>query len=165
MTEGALVAARYLDGRVTKGRAIDFAANADLTLIASGNDEEVRIPAGELKALFFIKDIEGNPEREERKSFRDSQLLGKRVWVIFHDGEEMAGWSQSFRRGKHGFYLFPTDPRSNIEMAYVFGHATREVLEETAAETASRKYQVRIEQRRGGYISREDWDDFLTSSR
>lgn len=158
---GALVVARHLDGRVTKGYAVSFEPTTEIVLRTEPGGEVVRVPTGELKAVFFVKDLEGDPKREERRAFTDSQLLGKRIWVEFADSEQMAGWSQSFRRGTEGFYLFPADPESNIEMAYVFTHATSSVLVESAAEHAARAFRDRLLRRTGGRISPEDWDRFL----
>lgn len=163
--KGALIVARRLDGGLAKGHAVLFEPGAEVVLEAEPGRAEVRVPAADLKAVFFVKDLQGDPTREDGRSYRDSQLLGRRVWVDFADGEQMAGWSLSYRRGCEGFYLFPTDPGSNIEMAWVYAHAVRAVLTESAAEAASREWADQVRGRQFGRISPEDWNQFLDDSR
>lgn len=160
--QGALIVARRLDGRLSKGRVMSFEPATEI-VVAREDGFVDRVPAAELKAVFFVKDLKGDPRRDDRRSYRDSQLLGRRIWVEFRDGEPMAGWSQSYRRGCEGFYLFPTDPDSNIEMAWIYSHATRSVLVETAAEAAAHGYAERMRGREFGRIAPEDWDQFLNA--
>jgi hypothetical protein len=162
---GALIVARRLDGRVAKGHAVSFEPASEVVLETEGGGGRIRIPARELKAVFFVKDLKGDPKREDSRSYRDSGLVGRRLWVEFNDGEQMAGWSLSYRRGCQGFYLFPTDPHSNIEMAWVFTRAIRSVLTEGAAEAAAEEWEERIRGRQFGRIAPEDWDQFLSESR
>lgn len=163
--KGALIVARRLDGGLAKGHAVSFEPGAEVALEAERGRAEVRIPAADLKAVFFVKDLEGDPRHEDSRSYRDSQPLGRRVWIRFRDGEEIAGWSLSYRRGCEGFYVFPTDQDSNIEMAWVYSHAVRSVLTDNAAEIASREWETRVRGRQFGRIAPEDWDRFLDEAR
>jgi hypothetical protein len=161
--QGPLVAARFLDGRVVKGRAVEFEPQRALHVQEEQFPAPVRIPVGALKAVFFIKKLAGDPEHRDRKRYEDSALLGKRVWVEFLDGEEMAGWSHSVSAEGDGFYLFPTDPGSNIEMAYVFRHALRRVLRDGEALAAAREHAAKTE--RASVKSPEEWSGFVRTAR
>jgi hypothetical protein len=163
--KGARIVARRLDGGLAKGHAVAFEPGAEVVLEHEPDGRQVAIAAADLKAVFFVKDLQGDPRYEDSRSYRDSQLLGRRVWVRFQDGEEMAGWSLSYRRGCAGFYVFPSDPQSNIEMAWVYSHAVRSVLTEGAAENASREWTERVRGRQFGRIAPEDWDQFLNEHR
>jgi hypothetical protein len=52
----------------------------------------VRVPMSEIKAVFFVHDFEGNPDRAERKVFRSRPRLGG-LWVrvTFKDTEILEG--------------------------------------------------------------------------
>ncbi|HMB68349.1 MAG TPA: hypothetical protein VKU85_03525 [bacterium] len=163
--KGAQIVARRLDGGLEKGHAVAFEPGAEVVVETPPDGRQAVIPAADLKAVFFVKDLKGDSRYEDSHSYRDSQLMGRRVWVCFRDGEEMAGWSLSYRRGCEGFYVFPSDPQSNIEMAWVYAHAVRSVLTEGAAETASRDWAERARGKQFGRIAPEDWDQFLNDSR
>jgi len=52
----------------------------------------------------------------------------------------MAGWSSSFASPRKGFFVFPADPDSNTEMAYVFRSAIAQMKEGERAEQAAREF-------------------------
>lgn len=52
----------------------------------------VRIPMSAVKAVFFVRDFDGNPDRAERKVFRSRpRLAGLWVRVTFKDTEVLEG--------------------------------------------------------------------------
>ncbi len=52
----------------------------------------VHIPMSEIKAVFFVRSFEGNPERAERKVFRSRpRLAGLWVRMTFKDSEVLEG--------------------------------------------------------------------------
>ena len=61
-----------------------------------------------------------------------------KIWIEFTDGEQLAGYSNSFGSQKDGFYLFPSDPDSNLVKTYVFRSALRRMAEGDQAEAASK---------------------------
>jgi hypothetical protein len=60
--------------------------------------------------------------------------------VEFVDGEQLAGWSSSYASGA-GFFFTPTDPRSNLERAYVYKKAVRRILAGAEADAAAAEYR------------------------
>jgi hypothetical protein len=134
---GRLVAVRYLDGRVLKGWTADFKPLCSFFLVRHEDGTSTRVDTRELKALFFIKSMSGNPRHREDKKFGKRTVGGKEVWVEFNDGEELAGWSSAFASGKSGFYFAPTDPDSNAERVFVFHSALRQFRVGPAAVQAS----------------------------
>ena len=126
------VVARFTDGRVVKGFTNDFApekmlfhVNVDGRTPAHRAEE---FDARELKALYFVKDLTGNPKHNERKEFDQSQRpFGRKIRVLFKDGEEMVGTTPGYQPGRPGFFLMPADPTSNIDRCYVVSSATKNI--------------------------------------
>lgn len=134
-----LIVARYLEGHVVKGRTTDFHPENDSFLvdIDPGLPPE-RLPVKNMKALFFVRSLEGNPTRRDHREFPKGTGLRTKLWLEFRDGEKMAGWPVSAALGRKGFYVLPTDPDSNVEKAYVFRDSLSRILEGKAAESAAR---------------------------
>lgn len=127
------VVARFADGPVVKGMTADFFANKDVfhvSVTGSPPDAEpVEIRMKDLKALFFVKDHAGNPEHVEANQFDPSRPpAGRKIKVIFRDGEVLVGTTTGYQAGRPGFFIAPADEDSNIERCYVVTAATREVV-------------------------------------
>ena len=126
------VVARFADGRTIKGMTADFFPGKDLFHVAEAAAPEgaapVEISTKELKALFFVKDLVGDPEHVEEKEFDPSRPpAGRQIKVAFKDGEVLVGTTTGYQRGRPGFFLVPADPESNMERCYVVTAATEEV--------------------------------------
>jgi hypothetical protein len=126
------VIARFRDGRMLKGTTINFRPEAPHFHVLPpdapyGEGERVDMKA--LKAIFFVKDLRGNPLYAERKEFVASPGYGRRVLVEFQDGEEMVGVVHALDRHKPGFFLFPGDPASNNERVYAMFEFVRRIEE------------------------------------
>ena len=79
---GTLVAARYRDGRVLKGRTADFLPTRDHFHVAVDRVQDpVLVKVADLKALFFIKTEEGDPDHQERKAFEHLSSSWFKVWM------------------------------------------------------------------------------------
>jgi hypothetical protein len=126
------VVARFADGRTLKGTATDFLpAKAFFHVKEAGappDSEPITVAVGDLKALFFVKDFEGQPGREKRAEFDPSKPVpGRRIRVVFNDGETLVGVTQGYQPGRPGFFVEPADADSNNERCYVVAASTREV--------------------------------------
>ena len=138
---GKLVAVRSLDKVVIKGWTSDFRPNRDFFHVEEeGDSAPVRVAIENLKAIFFIKTLGGDPSCVDKRSFEKRVGPEKKVWIEFVDGEKMAGWSSSFASPRKGFFVFPADPNSNTEMAYVFRSAIAQMKEGERAEQAAREF-------------------------
>jgi hypothetical protein len=141
-----LVVARLLDKGKVKGRTTDFHPKRDhFTIQPDDGTLPVRLSLADLKALFFVKSLEGNPDHQDHREFRRRVGARSRVWLEFKDGEQMAAWPVSPSLGRIGFYVLPTDANSNVEKAWVYRRSLKRVLEGKEAETAARKFSVRRE--------------------
>lgn len=126
------VVARFADGRMIKGMTADFFPGKDLFHVSEAGAPDgaspVEVHTKDLKALFFVKDLAGNPKHVERKEFDPSRPTpGRRIKVVFKDGEVMVGTTTGYQRGRPGFFVVPADPSSNTERCYVVASATKEV--------------------------------------
>ena len=139
---GKLVAVRYLDGHLEKGRTADFKPGCDVFHIRQKDGTLLKIVVKGLKAVFFIKTLEGDPQHEERKDHAAKSNPERPIWLEFTDGEALAGWSSALGKPE-GFYFTPTDPDSNLERAFVFRPAVRRLLQGEAAEQAAAEYRLK----------------------
>jgi hypothetical protein len=122
--------ARFADGRVVKGTALglDFAAGTFRMDVNSGPDATgpTEFETAELKALFGVEDLEGDPERADWTEARGPHTCDEAV-VRFKDGEKIVGVIPDYDPEADYFYLVPTDPESNNIWCYVRTAATEEV--------------------------------------
>lgn len=115
------------DGTIQKGVTNDFFPNKETFHLSEKETEEVReISLRGLKAVFFVKSFEGNPEYRERPD-RERVGFGKKIEVRFRDGETLIGFTQGFSPNRTGFFVFPADPESNNDRVFVLNAATEEV--------------------------------------
>ena len=126
------VVARFTDGRVVKGLTNDFAPDKARFHVhldgAAPDSKAVELIAADLKALYFVKDFTGNPKHDERREFDPTRRApGRRIRVIFADGEEMIGTTQGYQPGRPGFFLVPADTASNIERCYIVSGSTKNI--------------------------------------
>ena len=126
------VVARFLDGRTLKGQTNDFLPAKNLFHIStngSGAGEkplEVKVP--DLKALYFVRSLSGDPEHQKTNEFpTQAPAPGRKVQVTFKDGEVLVGTTQGYQPERPGFFLLPADPRSNNERCYIVASATQKV--------------------------------------
>ncbi len=122
------VVVRYLDGRMIKGTTNDFTPGADRFTVLTEKGEAVRVEgfAG-MKAVLFVKTLEGDRLHQEEKDFAIASQFGRRTVVVFKDKEEMPGYTLPGQTEQPQFFLFPVDPKSNNAKVYVIREATTEI--------------------------------------
>lgn len=123
---------RYQDGHIMKGVTNDFLPAKDrfhlIPIDSAPNSKPLEVVVADLKAIFFVKDFAGNAERKEVKQFDPSKPApGRKIRVVFKDGEMMVGITQGYQPERPGFFLLPADDKSNNERCFVVASATREV--------------------------------------
>jgi hypothetical protein len=122
----------YQNGRLAKGITTDFFPNKDgfhlIPADTSPNVKPLDVSLPELKAVFFVRKYDGNPNYEDRKEFGTAKnTIGRKIKVAFKDGELMVGTTNGYEPNRPGFFLTPADPVSNIERCFVVKSATKEV--------------------------------------
>jgi len=126
------VIARFGDGSMIKGMTADFFPTKDIFHVsdetAPNGSKPREINKQDLKALFFVKDFTGDPQHVEGNEFDpENPPAGRRIKVVFKDGEVLLGTTTGYQPGRPGFFVVPADNSSNIERCYVVAAATQEV--------------------------------------
>lgn len=117
----------YSDGKIRKGTTENFFPNkSSFNMLDKDTGENLEIAVKDLKAVFFLKSFEGNPNYRDRTDV-ERVGLGKKIKVHFKDGEVIIGYTQGFSRERAGFILFSADPDSNNDKAFIVTAATDEV--------------------------------------
>lgn len=126
------VVARFKDGRLLRGITFDFDPSRDnFHVIEAGagpGTSPSDVQLADLKAVFFVRKFEGNPKHEERKEFDPNKPpLGRRIRVVFKDGETLVGVTPGYQSGRAGFFLLPADKASNAERCYVVSSSAQSI--------------------------------------
>lgn len=111
------VVARYYNGKMIKGFTHDFFPNKDRFHIVPANHplgEPIEVIVNQLKAVFVVRDFNGDSHYVERKKYREGENpYGVPLEVTFEDGEILVGSSMGFDPKRSGFFISPADPMSN----------------------------------------------------
>jgi hypothetical protein len=122
------VVARYVDGRMVKGVTNDFSPTK-LSFRLQHPDRKVQeIQVRDLKAVFFVRSLQGNRTHREKKGFEGAKGFGRKVSCTFRDGEVLTGFTTGYDPIRQGFFVIPSDPESNNERIFVVTGATRSVV-------------------------------------
>ncbi len=93
-----------------------------ITIKTDGARHNVSIALDSLKALFFVKSLEGRTDYHEIKFFESHPPVeGLWVRIKYFDGEASEGvvHNSLHHLTSPGFFLKPPDPESNNEYVYV----------------------------------------------
>lgn len=110
------------NGTVLKGFTNDFLPAKDhFHLSAEGQSPGTRpaeIRVAELKAVFFVKSFQGDPQHEEITDPNAGKPgAGRLIRVVFKDGETLVGTTQGYDRSRPGFFVVPVDPTRTTNAA------------------------------------------------
>lgn len=143
MRETNKVVVHYLDGRISKGTTQDFLPNRPVFhLLSREGGEAATVLHKQLKAVYFVREFGGKPGRKKLKGFiagPNETAQGKKLTVLFKDGEVLCGYTLSYTPGRIGFFVFPADEGSNNLRVYVVTSATAQVKAGPAADVLARK--------------------------
>jgi hypothetical protein len=109
-------------GNILKGTTADFLPKRPLFHLAvrGPHDEEIQnILMDNLKAIFFVKDFDGDKNYREMKDLINRPVSGKKIRAIFKDGEIISGYTHAINMDQPGFFLVPADPKSNNERIFI----------------------------------------------
>ena len=129
--EPVKVVLRYIEGRVLKGFTQNFFPGKDrfhLFSIEKPSGPPTEVFLKDLKAVFVVKTFRGKPGHEEQKNFKEAEkTFGRKVEVVFRDGEIMVGSTLSYDLKKKGFFIFPADSHSNNLKIFLVSSAVKYV--------------------------------------
>ena len=120
------VVARFKDGTIMKGNTSDFFPNKASFHLNSQDGKLEEIDVEKLKALFFVKDFEGN--KDYKKKYDDEiHGAGRKVVVDFNDGESIIGYALAYSPDRQGFFITIADLSGNNERAFIVKSATKNI--------------------------------------
>jgi hypothetical protein len=127
------VVARYCDGRMVKGITYDFGPLKKMFHIvsdAAGVKTTHEISSPDLKALFFVKTLEGNkdaviPHTISNEALHTTGMM--KLKITFFDDEVLLGTTAGYTPGREGFFIVPLEESSNNIRVYVIGSSTKQV--------------------------------------
>jgi hypothetical protein len=120
------VVIKFKDHSLMKGTTNDFIPNKKKFHLHCLNGEIKEIKIEDLKAIFFVKDFDGN------KSYNyeyDETIpgAGRKISVKFFDGETLVGYTLGYSKERSGFFITPADQKGNNERIFVVSSATEKV--------------------------------------
>jgi len=99
-----------LEGQVHRGMVHDVDLQDDALVVKQTDGRTVQIPTRRMKAVFFVLAPGEKP----------LPTKGERVQVTFRDGRQVVGYSEDHATGDPGFFVVPSDLRTNTARVYVF---------------------------------------------
>lgn len=126
--EPVRVVIRYTNGKIIKGFTSDFFPNKPIFHVrpadADPSSKMLDVSVADLKAVFFVRDFAGDRYYDELKDFSAAtQATGRKVEVIFADGEVLVGVTLGYDPNRTGFFVTPADPKSNNLRVFVLTKA------------------------------------------
>lgn len=110
------VVARYQDGRVVKGVSLDVDPSRPTCHVRPAGEPAVPVALADLKALFFVRSLEGNPEHNEESSLASGDPRSRGLTLVslrFADGEVITGLTIRYPPNRPFFFVLPVDQKSN----------------------------------------------------
>ena len=121
---------RYRNGKLLKGFTNDFFPNKPAFHFQpqdQAGEQAIVVTVAELKAVFFVKDFQGDSRYTERKQFKEGdRLTGRKVEVTFYDDEVLVGVTMGYDPKRIGFFMIPADPTSNNLRIFVVTKAMKQ---------------------------------------
>jgi len=126
------IVVRYQDGRILKGTTADFLPTKPAFHVAVAGappgTRAVEVVVAELKAVFFVKDPIGNAAHDDLRDFPAGKpVVGRKIRVVFRDGEILVGTTQGADPARQGFFMIPADAASNNNRCFVVTRAASDV--------------------------------------
>jgi hypothetical protein len=132
-----LVVARYRNGRIIRGVTHDFGSQKKVFHVSTiekhgrtvdGNVFEIFL--SELKAVFFVKSLEGRQGPPSFKGLLEEKLEAPvlmKVRITFFDGEILVGTTHGYTPEREGFFVVPLERDSNNLRIFVVSSAVKKV--------------------------------------
>jgi hypothetical protein len=132
-----LVVARYRDGKMVKGVTHDFGPQKKVFHVSTGEKQgsmldgkAFEISLSELKAVFFVKSLEGSQGPSSLKEIVEERLEAPglmKVKITFFDGEILVGTTHGYNPEREGFFIVPLERDSNNLRVFVVSSAVKAV--------------------------------------
>ena len=129
--ERARVVAEYANGQIIKGYTLNFFPHKDrfhVIPIEKPSEKPIEVLINQLKAVFVVKDFNGDPQYTERKGYMEGDTpYGTTLEVTFKDDEVVVGSGMGIDLKRQGFFISPPDPKSNNLRVFVVCAAVKRI--------------------------------------
>jgi len=117
----SMVVARFADHRLLKGWTDDFHPEKREFHIhlAQDHDRGTVVAVNDLKGLFFVRSHEGDRSHVLHDDLGAVRGQGRKIEVMFRDGEILRGLTLGYNPAKLGFFVIPADSQSNNVRVFV----------------------------------------------
>jgi hypothetical protein len=133
-----LVVARYRDGKIIRGITHDFGPQKKVFHVSTVErhgrttveGKVFEISLSELKAVFFVKSLEGRQGPPSLKGLMEEKLGAPglmKVRITFFDGEILVGTTQGYTPERDGFFVVPLERDSNNLRIFVVSGAVKKI--------------------------------------
>lgn len=119
---------RYFSGEIIKKIITDIEIHIDRITIRNALTGQLEhYKTDDLKAVFWVKNLIGDPSRVDRQGFVN-EADPSNIFIEFKDGECQWGNHSGYSNKAYGFYFYPHDPDSNNAKCYIPRDAINYVL-------------------------------------
>jgi hypothetical protein len=131
-----LVVARHRDGKIIRGMTHDFGPQKKVFHVSTvekhgtGDGKVYEISLSELKAVFFVKSLEGRQGPPSLKGLLEERLESPglmKIRITFLDGEILVGTTHGYTPEREGFFVTPLEQDSNNLRIFVVSSAVKKV--------------------------------------
>ena len=120
----------FLKGGRARGYVCDFSSLEESFNLLPQEDplqgQGMKVAMKDLKAIFFVWEFMGNLE-DHHSLGADARGQGRGIEVTFSDGEKIVGRPEEDSSRRIGFFIYPTNPKSNNIRIFVITRNTRQV--------------------------------------
>jgi hypothetical protein len=110
------VVAHLNDGSLVKGTTLNLELSKPTFHVRMADGRMRELQLNRLKALFFVKDLAGDPAYREKSKLSgdDPRRHGSRgIEIVFKDGERFVGLTNRYPPVGPYFFVLPADPNGN----------------------------------------------------
>ncbi|MFH0787934.1 MAG: hypothetical protein V2B13_10015 [Pseudomonadota bacterium] len=126
------VVARYKNGKIVKGSTYNFNPHRRFFHIVPREKEDEKIfeiSFSELKAVFFVKSLEGKRDHPPAKADFEEDFKTRgtttTMKITFLDGETVMGTTHAYDPEREGFFVHPLDEENNNMRIYILVNAVK----------------------------------------
>ena len=116
------VVVHFSNGRTLAGYTDGFLpGRSEIVVNDAETNESVKVPLSKVKIVCFVRDLAstGVVRHREAPPIFFPTVPGRRVQLVFKDGERMGGIVNLREEPQGGFYLAPLNPNANNIQVYV----------------------------------------------
>ncbi len=127
------VVLRYLNGEMEKCFIKPYiSCSVKVLQVIKESGEVITVPVEDLKAVFFVKELKGRGHKEGSWEEEDPKALkaGKKITVVFKDGEKMKGKVIGNYEKSGSFFLYPIEKDSNNIKVFIVKNSLAKIIEE-----------------------------------